>query len=76
LLFLASLHVLSPEFDPSWRIVSEYALGNFGWVLSLMFVSWAVSWWRSRSVRNFKVDWAIIKLYTRLTTIVIQKAAA
>ena len=45
LLLLASLHVLSPEFDPSWRMVSEYANGQYGWVLSLMFASWAVSSW-------------------------------
>jgi hypothetical protein len=45
LLSLASLHVLSPEFDPSWRMVSEYANGRYGWVLSLMFVSWALSSW-------------------------------
>jgi hypothetical protein len=45
LVFLAVLHVLSPEFDPSWRMVSEYALGNYGWVLSLMFIAWAVSSW-------------------------------
>ncbi len=45
LLSLASLHVLSPEFDPSWRMVSEYANGQYGWVLSLMFTSWAVSTW-------------------------------
>lgn len=43
LLSLASLHVLSPEFDPSWRMVSEYANGHFGWVLSVMFVTWGVS---------------------------------
>jgi hypothetical protein len=42
---LASLHVLSPEFDPSWRVVSEYALGRFGWVLSVMFVAWGLSSW-------------------------------
>jgi hypothetical protein len=29
-LLLASLHVLEPEFDPTWRFTSEYALGNFG----------------------------------------------
>ncbi len=46
LVFLAVLHVLSPEFDPSWRMVSEYALGNYGWVLSLMFIAWAVSSWK------------------------------
>jgi hypothetical protein len=45
LLLLAGLHGLSPEFDPSWRMVSEYATGRYGWVLSLMFVSWALSSW-------------------------------
>jgi len=45
LVLLASLHILSPEFDPSWRMVSEYANGQFGWVLSLMFITWAISSW-------------------------------
>jgi hypothetical protein len=45
LLLLASLHVLSPEFDPSFRMVSEYALGHFSWVLSLMFLAWGMSSW-------------------------------
>jgi hypothetical protein len=45
LLLLASLHVLSPEFDPSWRVVSEYANGRYGWVLSLMFAFWGLSSW-------------------------------
>lgn len=40
---LAALHLLSPELDPSWRMVSEYALGDYGWVLALLFVSWALS---------------------------------
>jgi hypothetical protein len=43
LLFLAVLHILSPEFNPSWRMVSEYALGNYGSVLLLMFLTWALS---------------------------------
>ena len=43
LVFLAALHVLSPEIDPSWRMVSEYALENDGWVLALMFLTWALS---------------------------------
>lgn len=42
---LASLHVLSPEFAPSWRVISEYALGRYGWLLSLMFISWALATW-------------------------------
>jgi hypothetical protein len=45
LLLLASLRILSPEFDPSWRMVSEYANGHYSWVLSLMFASWALSSW-------------------------------
>src|SRR6266704_2425629 len=45
LLLLASLHILSSEFDPSWRMVSEYALGHSGWVLSLMFLAWGISTW-------------------------------
>ena len=45
ILLLASLHILSPEFDPSWRMVSEYAFGHYGWVLSLMFLSWGISSW-------------------------------
>lgn len=43
LVFLSALHLLSPEFDPSWRMVSEYALGSYGWVLLLMFLNWALS---------------------------------
>ena len=45
ILLLASLHVLSPEFSPSWRVISEYALGHYAWVLSLMFLSWGISSW-------------------------------
>lgn len=43
LVLLAALHVLSPEFDPSWRMVSEYALGDYGWVLALLFLVGALS---------------------------------
>ncbi|HEX4206636.1 MAG TPA: DUF998 domain-containing protein [Ktedonobacteraceae bacterium] len=45
LLLLVSLHVLSPEFDPSFRMVSEYALGQYGSLLSLMFLAWGISSW-------------------------------
>src|SRR3989440_186007 len=45
LLLLASLHVVSPEFDSSFRMVSEYALGHYSWVLSLMFLAWGISAW-------------------------------
>jgi hypothetical protein len=45
LVLLGSLHILSPEFDPSHRVVSEYALGRYRWVLSLMFLTWALGSW-------------------------------
>ena len=45
LVALAGLHVLSAEFDPSWRMVSEYALGGYGWLLSVMFACWGISTW-------------------------------
>jgi Protein of unknown function (DUF998) len=44
-LLLSALHVLSPEFSPSWRVISEYAFGRYGWVLSLMFLSGGIGTW-------------------------------
>ena len=43
LIALLLLHVLSPELAPSWRMVSEYANGRYPWLLTLMFIGWAVS---------------------------------
>jgi hypothetical membrane protein len=43
LLCLFLLHFFSPEFEPSWRMVSEYALGNYPWLVSLFFIFWGLS---------------------------------
>ena len=40
---LGSLHFLEPEFDPTWRFISEYALGKYGWMMPLAFISIAIS---------------------------------
>jgi hypothetical protein len=47
------LHVLEPEFDPSWRMLSEYALGRYGVLMRVAFlamgtgvVAAAVALWR------------------------------
>jgi hypothetical protein len=53
LLLLAGLHVLSPEFDPSFRVVSEYANGRYSWVLSVMFAAWALSSWGKKGTQFF-----------------------
>lgn len=45
ILSLALLCLLSPEFSPVSRLVSEYTLVNYSWALSLVFVCWAVSCW-------------------------------
>jgi hypothetical protein len=33
------LHLLSPEFNPATRFISEYALGTYGYLLTLGFVA-------------------------------------
>ncbi|MEV5068742.1 DUF998 domain-containing protein [Microbacterium sp. LMI12-1-1.1] len=40
---IAVLHVLEPEYDPSWRMISEYSVGRYGWVMRLAFVTMAIS---------------------------------
>ncbi len=37
------LHVLEPEYDPSWRMISEYSVGRYGWVMRIAFVTMAIS---------------------------------
>lgn len=41
LVALLALHVVSPEFAPSWRMVSEYANGRYSWLLMIVFLAWA-----------------------------------
>ena len=40
LLCLMSLHFTSPEFQPSWRMISEYALGKFKGLITAFFLLW------------------------------------
>ena len=42
LLCLISLHFVSPEFEPGWRMVSEYAYGKHKWMLTLFFLLWGL----------------------------------
>lgn len=43
LVLLAALHFIKPELDPSWRVISEYEIGRYGWVMALAFLSLAFS---------------------------------
>jgi hypothetical protein len=42
LVLLALLHVIKPELDPSWRMVSEYEIGRHGWVMTVAFLCLAL----------------------------------
>lgn len=44
LILLALLHLLKPEFDPSWRMISEYAIGRHGWLMALAFYALTVAY--------------------------------
>jgi hypothetical protein len=36
---VVALHVLEPEFDPSWRMLSEYSLGRYGVLMRAAFIA-------------------------------------
>ncbi len=36
---VVALHLLEPEFDPSWRMLSEYALGRWGALMRVAFLA-------------------------------------
>lgn len=40
---LFSLHFLKRELDPSWRMISEYEIGRFGWLMRIAFFCWGAS---------------------------------
>jgi hypothetical protein len=41
---LAALHFIKPELDPSWHFISEYAIGDYGWIMVLAFLSLALGY--------------------------------
>ena len=42
-LIIVALHAVKPEFEPSWRFISEYAIGRQGWIMKGAFLIWAAS---------------------------------
>lgn len=40
---LLTLRVVEPEFDPTWRFVSEYTLGRAGWLMTVAFITLSAS---------------------------------
>jgi NAD/NADP transhydrogenase beta subunit len=43
LAILVVLHFLKRELDPSWRMISEYEIGRYGWLMRLAFFCWGAS---------------------------------
>jgi Protein of unknown function (DUF998) len=41
---LAALHFIRPGLDPSWHFISEYAIGEYGWIMVLAFLSLALGY--------------------------------
>lgn len=37
LTLLGTAHVVKPEIEPSWRVISEYEIGRFGWIMQIAF---------------------------------------
>ena len=40
---VALLHGVKPELEPSWRMVSEYSIGENGWLMRVAFLTLSVS---------------------------------
>lgn len=43
LLALGALHILRPDLDPSRQMISEYAIGRFGWLMTVCFALFATA---------------------------------
>jgi len=37
------LHVVKSDFDPSWRMISKYEIGRYGWLMVAAFLTLAAS---------------------------------
>jgi hypothetical protein len=42
-LALGALHILRPDLDPSRQMISEYAIGRFGWLMTVCFALFAAA---------------------------------
>lgn len=43
LLLMTLLHALKPDLEPAGHMLSEYAIGEYGWLMQLSFFAWAAS---------------------------------
>lgn len=64
-----ALHLLRTDLDPTWRPISEYALGPHGWLMTLCFALWgagalalAVALRKEASTRAARIGLALLAL--------------
>jgi Protein of unknown function (DUF998) len=43
LALLIILHFIKKELNPIWRMISEYEIGKFGWIMRVAFFCWGIS---------------------------------
>jgi hypothetical protein len=58
LIILSALHFLKPELNPSWRMISEYEIGRFGWIMRLAFICLSISCFSLSIILWRHVSWA------------------
>ncbi len=70
LVLLTTLHVLKPDYDPTWRLISEYEIGEYGWVMRMAFFCWGLAfvslslgtWSMLQAFSGFMGKWGLLVL--------------
>lgn len=44
LVLLTLLHFINPKLEPSWHFISEYGIGETGWMMNLAFLALGISY--------------------------------
>jgi hypothetical protein len=58
-------HILNPEIDARWRMLSELSIGREGWVMNVAFLAWSAS-----NITLALALWSVAPPWTSLSLIV------
>ena len=59
-------HVLNPEIDARWRMLSELSIGRRGWVMNVAFLAWSAS-----NMVLALALWSVVPPWTSLPLILV-----
>jgi hypothetical protein len=59
-------HVLNPEIDGRWRMLSELSIGTRGWVMDVAFLVWSAS-----NIALALALWSVVPPWASLSLIVV-----